>query len=227
MNKIAKFFDNNWTVTLVSTMFGIIIGLYVTSYFEKKSLLRAKENALEQVATELSDNKILLESYHEVLDEKYQALSYLFGTMSQNMELITHLDSLNSFKTQTKSIFDFSTYESLANQQIKVRGDLNLHIESKLIARGLSHIVWDSYKQTNYMSVTKFDCLTDVEAIYNLQNEVNRLNTEWKAIFFRGPAVVDPVNRTDFMNLWDQLLLRQEMLLKFYSFKDEVLKNCN
>ncbi len=62
-NKIPKIFKNEWTVTLVSTMLGVIFGLYSTHYFENKQLQEAKNNALEEVRKEISKNEVSLKKY--------------------------------------------------------------------------------------------------------------------------------------------------------------------
>jgi hypothetical protein len=208
-------------------MIGIIIGLYITNYFEEKKLLKEKEIALEQVSNELSDNLSILEGYHQILAEKYEALNYLIGHLNDELELIIPKDSADHFVKKTTSIFTLEKYEDQDNDQVKIKGELELNIGSKLIARNLSHIVWDSYKQTNYMSVTAFDCLTDIEAIYSIQKEVNLLNADWRDYFFKGVFMIGLEEREDFMKLWNQLLMKQKILLKFYRLKSDIMGNCS
>ena len=227
MNKISKFLSNDWTVTIVSTMLGIIIGLYITNYFEEKKLLKGKESALKQVSKELSDNNTILLDYHKVLKEKHQSFSNVIKVLNQDMELIIHTDSLENFKAQTKSVFAYSSNEPIANGQIKISGDLNLNVESQLLVRDLSHIIWDSYKQTNFLSVTKFKCVTELELVYTLQSDVDSLNKKWKDSIFKGMSFLsDPSQRDDFMALWRLLLEKQNLLLKMYESQNTIMENC-
>lgn len=227
MIRLTKILNNSWTVTLVSTMVGIILGLYITNYFEEKKLLKEKENALQQVSKELSDNLLILEEYNEILRQKYDALDYLIGNLNEELELVIHKDSVEQFVQETALIFTFENFENLDNNQVKMRGDLEFFIKSELIARNLSRIVWESYKQTNYMSVTEFDCLTEIEAIYSIQKEVNNLNAEWRDYFFKGVFMIGLEEREDFMKLWNQLLMKQKILLKFYRLKSDIMGNCS
>ena len=227
MKKFFKFLNNNWTVTIVSTMFGIILGLYITSYFEHRKLLSSKEAALTQVSKELTDNQNILRDYHVLLEEKFQGLSKLLISLNDDLELIAHSDSLESFMTATKSIFDYETHESIADQHVKIRGDVNLNIESQLLVRDLSDIIWNSYKQTDYLSVTKFKCLTELEAVYTLQTNIDDLNKKWLNIFFSGSFFSDPNVRDDFMSLWKQLLEKQKLLLQMYETRSSIIKNCS
>lgn len=226
MKRISKITNSDWTITLVSTMLGIFLGLYFTNIFENRKLINAKENALEQVHNELTDNKNLLDEYYAITNEKFKSITKFLTFVNEDGELITHKDSLNSFKENSKSIFEYVESEPLDGGQIKIKGSLNLSIESMLLAKKLSHIVWDSYKQTNFMTVTPFECLTGIEPIYELQNEVNDLNAKWKETFYKGDFMTSKNSRSDFMKLWKQLLLRQKLLLQFYGVTDEVMKKC-
>ena len=84
-------FNNAWFVTLISTMVGIIAGLYITNYFENNRLHTAKENALHQVESELRDNHKMLEIFHEQLASKYKPVGYLLSNLNDNVLIISKI----------------------------------------------------------------------------------------------------------------------------------------
>ena len=93
--------------------------------------------------------------------------------------------------------------------------------------KGLSNITWQSYKQTNYLGITKFRCLVDIEGLYELQNEINEINQLWRDHFLKGDFMTNEKTRNDFMIELRGLIIKQNLLLDFYTYKDEVLKSCN
>lgn len=44
-----KVLKSNWVVTIMSTMIGVIIGLYLTNYNESQKLNKAQQTAFEMV----------------------------------------------------------------------------------------------------------------------------------------------------------------------------------
>ena len=122
-------FNNAWFVTLISTMVGIIAGLYITNYFENNRLHTAKENALHQVESELRDNHKMLEIFHEQLASKYKPVGYLLSNLNDNV-LIISKDSLEIFKQRTKDVFQFSKAETINDSLLRVRGNFDFKFES-------------------------------------------------------------------------------------------------
>lgn len=226
MGKRKISLNNPWFVTLISTMVGIIAGLYITSFFENNRLYNAKENALKQVESELKDNYKLLKEFNEKLAKKYEPVGYLFSNLNEEMNLIIPKDSLQAFKEKTKLVFDYKSFTTVDNASIRLHGDFNFNFEAGLMGRNLSEIVWNSYKQTDYLSITDFECLTAIESLYQLQEELNRKTEVWKNDFFQGNFISNPAVTEKFMNDWRVLLMKQKLLLDFYKYIDDILADC-
>ncbi|EDP96071.1 hypothetical protein U8527_14270 [Kordia algicida OT-1] len=226
MGKRKISLNNPWFVTLISTMVGIIAGLYITSFFESNRLYNAKENALKQVESELKDNYKLLKEFNERLSEKYEPVGYILSNLNEEMNLIIHKDSLESFKKNTEKVFTYDSFTAVDETKIKLHGDFDFNIEAGLMGRNLSDIVWNSYKQTNYLSITDFECLTAIETYYQLQKEVNGKTEVWKNDFFQADFTSNLEETNKFMNNWRVLLMKQKLLLDYYKFIDNILANC-
>ncbi|MFK7749643.1 MAG: hypothetical protein AB8B65_14700 [Kordia sp.] len=226
MKKKKISLNNPWFVTLISTMIGIISGLYITSYFENDRLHNAKENALQQVENELKENQILLKDFNEKLNKKHKPVGVLLSKIDDEMNLIIHKDSLESFKSKTSKVFHYTSFTAVDATQIKLHGSFDFKIEAGLMGKKLSSIVWNSYKQTNYLSITSFKCLTDIETFYELQEEVNVQTATWKKEFYQAGLIGNKQAVKKFMYAWEMLLLQQKLLLDYYGFIDEVLAKC-
>ncbi|WP_046755538.1 hypothetical protein [Kordia jejudonensis] len=226
MKKRKISFNNPWFVTLISTMFGIIAGLYITNHFENKRLLNAKENALQQVENELKDNAKLLTTFHTQIDTKFAPVRYLLANINEAKELIISKDSLETFKHNTASVFEFKKAEKVSDSLLKIRGDFNFTFQAELMGKNLSSIIWNSYKQTDYLSITRFECLTNVETYYVMQEEVNTETIQWKNTLYQGAFMGSSLKTEKFISQWQSLYIKQKLLLEYYSVIDDVLSDC-
>ncbi len=218
-------FNSAWIVTLVSTMIGVYAGIYLNNYFEKQSLLKSKEKAFNEVITELNDNHRLLEAYHDLLSEQYERASYILSYFTGDNEIVIPEDSLKVFLLKTETLFFYERSEPVKGG-LRMRGDLNLQITSEMVARELFGIVWEAYKQTNYIAYTNFKCLTDLETIYDIQEEVNELNDKWMDLIFQGYFYSNKDKKDEYLRTWNQLLFKQRTLLQFYNEEDQMMENC-
>ena len=220
-----KLASSNWIITLTSTMIGVIFGLYLNNYNEKKSLYEDKVRALLQVSMELSENQKSLENYNDMLNKLFTEFNY-FHTKHNDSIIIVHIDSIEIFKNKTQNIFQFNRYEKINSKTVRIKGNISLNLNSSLVTYSLSDITWKSYKQTNYLSITNFKCLTSIESLYEMQNDVNELNKKWNDDVFKGSLHQTSIPE-EFMKEWRDLLFKQEMLLGVYEFKDGYIKDCS
>ncbi len=221
-----SFFLSDWTVTLIATMLGVFAAIILDGYFEEKSLVEDQKDALLKVEKELADNESELQVYHDDLQEKHDSFQFIFSVVNDSMDIILPINEISEFRLKTRSFFEMTDSTLLRNGMYKISGDMNFNIESKLIISPLSSVTWNTYKQTNYLSVTSFDCLSDMELIYNIQEEVNAINKVWSSMFFKGSYISDPVTRDEFLTVWDNLLMHQKLLFDLYQSRDETLKSC-
>lgn len=229
MKKITlpNFSNSNWFITLVSTTIGVFLGFYLNNYSINRKLQEDKENAFASVTEELKENKNLLTEYDTILKSKYDVIDYLFTKIDDDFKIIIPEDSVSSFKEKTKSVFIFEKYDKKENGLVEVRGNLNLEINSKLVISNLSHIVWDSYKQTNYLSLTDFNCISELESMHVLTEQFNVKNRKWTRVLFEGKLLQTKDSRDAFMYEWKNLIQEEQLLLDYYGYIDTILLECN
>lgn len=226
-NKFFRLLNSNWTVTLLSTMIGIILGLYLTNLFQESVLLKEKAKALVQVVEELENNEKTLETYQKSLSAGFQSLNYFLTKLNEGGEIVIPKDSISSFERNAGPFFTLDSTEIRDAQNVVIRGDYDLNIQSPLMVRGLSDVVWKAYKQAGFIGATQFKCLRDLETVYSLQEEVDQVNAVWRNAFWQGRFMKDIRTRSEFMESWRVLLEKQEILLQIYGSLPQMLENCD
>lgn len=221
MSKIKKLWKSTWFVTMTSSIIGIVFGIYLTSYLQNRSLVREQKHAMSRVFQELKQNKENLQECYDTLTLKHNGFKYFAPYLidiitDEKEDFVIHKDSLDLFKQQTRSIVLVESIESIADS-IKIDGEFNLQINvgSPILLTGLSHIIWDVYRNTDFLSITDFDCLSELETIYALKE---RLRAENKLFVDNLLSINNTAFQTDekveeLMSQWENLLREQEMLL--------------
>lgn len=227
--RLSLFFKDNWVVTLFSTMFGVIAGIYLTGYFEERSLIVSKQNALEMVKQEIEQNRLALTAYDSTSRDSFEKTSYIFPKINEEKEILISKDSIEAFKAKSGGMISKLTFEPIIDDvnKVKVRGDLTLFINNKLVLLDLNSVIWQSYKQTNFLNVTSFECMTDIEELYLFQDNYNALNKKWSEEFTGGQFLASKDRLDNFMGLWENLLDMNTLLINTYKMTDETFKDCD
>lgn len=227
-NIIKKIVNSSWFITLISTMIGVIAGFYLTDYNEKRKLLNGRDEAMKIVINELDDNQSNLQIFNDSLKIYYQPFFHVMSYYDIKEEtIIISKDSLDSFIEKTKLVFTFSKAEPHSKDKISINGVLELNFTSKFLIADLSHIVWDAYKQSSFISATQFSCLREIEGIYQLQDRVDKENEEWFDTMLELARVQNISTIRNLLDKWKMMLDKQNMLLQIYEQKEFSLENCN
>lgn len=217
---------SNWLITLVSTMLGVVAGFYLSNYGAERALHKAQQKALEAVKQELNENQGLLQEYQEIMLTKFTATRLVFGSINKDFELVVPKDSMDSFIQKTQSIFTYQSHKDTLQGQVKLQGDVNVDINNKLVVSNLSSVVWSSYKQTEFLSITPFGCISDIETIHDMQTRFNQRNNTWKSSFFEGRFMGDTQARAEFLQQWQSLVFELELLLKMLNLSEKAIGEC-
>ncbi len=226
---IRKFLISNWFVTLFSTMFGILAGLYISDYFEKKQLKSEQQEAFKMIKQEIRNNHQVLQDFDSISRLLFSRTSFILPKLNENNQLFIHKDSLDAFKEKSKNAIANMSFEKDAKHpnMLRVRGDMELFLNSKLAIITLNDVAWNSYKQTNYMSITSFNCITAIEELYKIQDNRNLKNRDWLSLFFKREFMVNEDKRNSFMESWRIALDTNTILLNFYDSIDDMFSDCN
>ncbi|MEM1123986.1 MAG: hypothetical protein AAGJ18_26345 [Bacteroidota bacterium] len=224
---LKKITDNTWFITIVSSMFGIIVGLHFTNYNEQMKLAADKATAFQIVVDELEDNHQNLKKFNDTLQVYYDPFIHIMNYyMLEEEEILIPVDSLDVFIEKTKKIFAYSESELINEKELRVSGTLAFEVFSDAIISNLSHIVWDTYKQGDFMSISTFRCLREIDKIYQVQSKVDEANKKWMNSLFSMQFGVNASTLRSLINNWTKVLQDQKLLLELYEIKADILKNC-
>ncbi len=225
----SSFFKDNWVITLFSTMFGVIAGLYLTDYYNDKQLNDSKLSALAMVKQEINQNKENLLVYDSICRKMYHRTAYVFSKINVAREILIHKDSTEVFEEKSDGIIENIKFEEYSKNKniIQVRGEMNLFVGSKLALLDLNDVIWESYKQTNYINVTSFNCMTALEELYQFQQENNKVNKYWLDDLMKGSFLQGEEKLNEFMLKWNRAIEMNEILLNTYQSTASIFKDCN
>jgi len=214
---ISKFLTNDWVITIISTMVGVIVGLYLTNYNEDQKLKNAQQKAFDMVTKELKKNKDVLTVYDSICDIAYQKSSYVFSLMTTNKELFIPKDSIEIFKKLSKGMInDITIEETTKKDSVRIRGEMDLTLTSKLAVLDLNHVIWESYKQTNFLNATNFECVIQLEELYQFQDNYNEVNRRFVNMLTEGVFLKGESQLNEFMMLWNKVITMNKALLNVY-----------
>jgi hypothetical protein len=183
MKNILKIAANSsWVITLTSTILGVLIGLYLNDYSSNLALEKKRTNAFQNVLTEIDNNFVKLAEYHDEIDRIDKELRQVSKLYNTDMEIIIHKDSLNSINQKFRN----PLRETRVMHQDSLGLSYSFRISANLIVMDLHTATWDTYKQTDFLGLTDFNCIARIEDFYNQYEKFNISNTKFRERVFRS-----------------------------------------
>lgn len=227
LKRIFKIFSSNGLITFTSTILGVFIGIYVTDFYNRQSQLKARNDAFEQVEKEISNNTRLLIDYRDTLKVSFDRLKYFNSKLSDEFQIIIHKDSLPNFKRRLTSVLVVEKTMPIGNDSLRVSGDFNLNIKSNLVVFDLQTVIWNTFKQTNYLSLTPFTCISNIEKIYNLFLDFNSTNNVLRNNLLDGNYMKDKNAIRRFERDFRKILFKHDLLIKMCESSKDLMQNCD
>ncbi|TAI48113.1 hypothetical protein [Flagellimonas allohymeniacidonis] len=216
-----RFFKNrtvNWKY-IFGEVFLIFIGINLAIWFNdwntSKTVQKDKEIALVKIKEEINNNLQELErtrAHNQKVPLFYKGLE---GIKNQNEEVRVSPEKMRAFVTEYSEFFINVDSIPLGNGLYEYEGDTFVNIE----ITDLSSIAWEISKSTGIFHEFGYDCLYDLQGLYNLQDLVkNELTKATEAL--RDNSIEDLVRVMGFM---DQL---EEQLIAQYTRMIDNIDNC-
>jgi len=225
-NILKSLLKSDWIITLTSTILGLFIGLYLSNYNDNLNLEKGKESAYKQVMNEMDNNFVKLTDYNNAIETAYNDFMYLSSYYNDEMDIVIHKDSLNSINQKLDGTLVVNEYESDLIHQDSIVVSFNYSISSNLIVMDLHTVAWVTYKQTDYMSLTAFSCITSIQDHYNHFESFNIQNKEWRNNKITFNYMKDKESYNEFLRQIERLLMSLNLLEQIKgSLKN--IKNCS
>jgi len=223
MKNILKIAANSsWVITLTSTMLGVLIGLYLNDYNTNLNLEKKRVNAFQDVLTEIDNNFVKLAEYHDEIDFKLKELRQVSKLYNTDMKIIIHKDSLNSINQKFRN----PLHELPATHQDSLRLYYLYSISANLIIMDLHTATWDTYKQTDFLGLTDFNCIATIEDFYNQFEKFNISNTKFRERSFTSGAYQERELFDDRVGEASKLLAKLRLLKQIEAQRKE-LNTCD
>ena len=193
----------------------------LTNLYEKNQLKTAHEEALIQVWDEIRDNQIVLTEFYEQLYEKFEAYRIfdlqIDMDIDKDLKILVHKDSIEIFKKQVAPVFRTDSVIPYPNDMLRVRGYFEIEVGSPILGGKLRNSMWNAFvRQPDFLSLTDFNTISDLEQMHALQLELNKQTNEWKNSLF-SDFTIGEKEREKFLIDWFQVVGNQHNLLGLYS----------
>ncbi|MBI9064424.1 MAG: hypothetical protein JEZ14_20735 [Marinilabiliaceae bacterium] len=176
MRKI-HFWKGDGIVTLIATLLGVFLALYLNEWNTSRKQKKQKEIATENILQEVNANKEKLQKsvkHYEVMLE-----TYIFFTdcLTSERSIVTSVENMSKFKTKHPGII--YTLDSIKIDNGNYRyTNMDLNLGFTLEQMELRTIAWETLKSSNINSTYSFDNLMSLQYIYKSIDAIIQMNNE-------------------------------------------------
>ena len=184
---IRKFLNNDWTITLVATMIGVYLGIYFNNYYNHQQQIEKKNEAFEDVLTELEDNQQLMVAWDSISRYYFEA----FETLSLHMEddsreLLILPDTMQVLQKKYNEVFTIIDSVKTTSKKFRYRISIEMDLSSQLIFIPQYEVAWRAMKNTEHLKFISFDCIKIIEMYYGLFAKSNMRREQWFESILKG-----------------------------------------
>lgn len=216
--RIQKIFKTPIWLDLLITIIGVILALMLTNVYENYQLKKTQKEAIGQVWDEVRNNQEMLGGLYEQMSAKFEAFRVLDIYTQEDLKVIVPKDSIEWFKLQVAPIFKIHREEKYSDSTLRIGGDVRIFVESRLLSGKLRNSVWNSFsRQPDFLSITNFETIADLEQMHAVQLQVNEQILEWRKLLWSG--FNDGIKEREyFLMEWFTLISNQIVLLEMYNY---------
>ncbi|WP_340066911.1 hypothetical protein [Ascidiimonas aurantiaca] len=223
---LRKFLNNDWTITLVATMIGVYLGIYFNNYYTHQQQIERKNEAFEDVLTELEDNQQLIVSWDSISRYYYAA----FETLSLHMEddrreLQIHPDTMRVLQKKYGSVFSIIDSAKAKNKEFTYNISIEMDLNSQLILIPQYEVAWEAMKSTEHLKFISFDCIKIIEMYYGLFAKSNIRRERWFESILKGDIETREKREKILMD-WRMENHINKSLIDMYNQVEGQLNNC-
>ena len=218
------FLTSDGVITLVATLLGVFLALYLNEWNVSRKLKKEKEIATENILQEINSNQVNLTETVKGHTEMFEIMSFMVENINNNEEIITSIEKMAQFRKDHPNILNVKDSVKLDNGNYKyTSGVINFNMSLPQVA--LKTLAWETLKNSNVISTYSFDCLMNLEYVYNFTNEVSQRNQKLFDIYM---MVIEDYegNIGTLLNHLGIILSIEKSLIDLYNESPEKIKNC-
>ncbi|MEY8868010.1 hypothetical protein AB9K24_00785 [Meridianimaribacter flavus] len=219
-NSIKKSTKNNWKYIfreIILLFIGINLAIWFNNWNESNKVNQTKATAIKNIVEELRSNQTELNEALGNYEMILNAYTEYIGLFKQKKsELIVSPNRMKEFQEKHPNFFIIKDSTLVDNYNYKYLGKTKIDMELPL----LTNIAWKTTISTNISSKLSFECMYQLENVYNLQGkvmeEVNKASNSLKK------ETIDELIRS--LKFSTQLGIQ---LQKEYKETERKIKNCS
>ncbi|UTW67714.1 hypothetical protein KFE94_06275 [bacterium SCSIO 12643] len=169
LKKSAK---NNWKYIfreILLLFIGINLAIWFNNWNESKKINQKKTIAIKNIVEEIGSNKKELNTALHNYETILKAYTEYKGLYNQNTtELITTPVKMKELQSKHPNFFIINDSISIDEYSFRYLGTTKVEMELPL----LTDIAWKTTVSTNISSELSFECMYQLENVYNLQAKV-------------------------------------------------------
>ena len=228
-NTLIAVFSNDWTVTLVATMLGVLAGIYLNGFFTRSNLEVESQGAVRLIVREVEKNQDIVKSTLEVHHKFLPAFQFVFDNLDKNQDIVVASSEMRDFQRNHPDTYVLSDSALIEEGVYKYKGEMYVEFDAILSVQ-LSDIAWETLTNSNLSSVLDYDCLYYFSFVYRLQKRVRDSNeallSNLTALAAIGKRAESFEKRDALLAEWKTLIETQQMLLDAYQAREEALQDC-
>ena len=212
-------------ITLIATLLGVFLALYLNEWNTSRKLKKEKETATENILQEINSNIEMLTETVKGHSEMFEIMSFMVENINKNEEIITSKEKMAQFRNDHPNIIIVKDSIKLDNGNYKyTSGQINFNISLPQIA--LKTLAWETLKNSNVISTYSFDCLMSLEYVYKLTYDVSQRNQKLFDIYM---LVIEDYegNIGTLLDHLGIILHVEKSLINVCGESPEKLKNCS
>lgn len=195
---------------------GINLAIWFNNWNESKKVVRGKRIAIERVTEEIQNNskelEIALNAYSQLFNADADYSNFYYEGRSQ---ILARPEEAKALKNKHPNFFLISDSTHHGNGVYQYYGKTMIELELP----SLTEIAWETTTATNLSAELDFDCLYNLESMYDLQRRVQiEINKAANALQKRE------IN--SLMNILRFLNQLGPQLQEDYTTMSQAIKNC-
>ncbi|NER14942.1 hypothetical protein GWK08_15910 [Leptobacterium flavescens] len=213
--KLKNNFNWKYIIGEVLLIFiGINLAIWFNNWNTSKKSMQDKEVIIAKIREEIENNKSELEfadkSYHLVTEAFSEYTKIYEGTSSR---VLASPEEFNMLQKKYPGFFTHTDSTKTTDKKYLYLGGTHIELELPV----LNKIAWDTTKSINITNEFDYECLYDLESMYNLQDRV--LNEVNKA--------AEALQKGKMKELMSVLRFLHQLDLQLIDRYNDVLKNIN
>ncbi|MEQ9232290.1 MAG: hypothetical protein RIF46_16530 [Cyclobacteriaceae bacterium] len=166
MKRFRHLISNQWTVTIVGTMVGVLAAFFLNDWRENRSLEMERHKRLDKIYEELHSNKSIVEKNFTDLTGFMNA----YKMIKDPEAVIMETREMDDFIKENGIWFQVMDSSKIEEGLFSYTLGINLSIPTE---SQMSDFAWTSSRSSEIFAFIDFECLYAFETTYGLQKRLS------------------------------------------------------